>query len=472
MSAALEPQAVQRAVAALWRGQGRPVEFEETITFGGTTRVYSSVRAPLRDDMGNLSGVVGVSTDIERKLLMEALKQADRSKDEFLAMLAHELRNPLAPIANATEIMALKTLEDDELLWCREVIERQVKHLTRLVDDLLDVSRISHGKVNLQREPIAVAEVVTRAIETSNPVIRARDQELLVEMPGEELMVYGDATRLAQVIGNLLNNAAKYSENGGRIWLIVEGLRRKKDEAPAEVLIRVKDEGTGISPELLPQLFELFAQGPHAMERAEGGLGVGLALVRRLVVMHGGSVSASSEGPRKGSEFAVRLPLCTEVPQVRAEVPEEPAPSPQGRRILIVDDNVDSATSLRLLLQRQGHEVRQAHDGLAGLAAAEEFRPDVLLLDIGLPEMNGYELARRIRAQPWGKDATLIALTGWSQDDVRGRTLEAGFDIHLIKPVDAAELMRLMKTLPLRRRQRGDLEPTSPRPRSGSPNTR
>jgi signal transduction histidine kinase/ActR/RegA family two-component response regulator len=423
--------------------RGLPIEFEETLSIDGVTYVLTSIKTPLKDEDEVPCGIVGVSTDVtERKRLIEALQQADRRKDEFLALLAHELRNPLAPIANAVELMRQKALQDEQLVWCRDVIDRQARHLTRLVDDLVDVSRIACGKINLQRQSVDVTDVIGRALETCRPVIDSRRQELVLALPGGRVEVHGDPLRLAQVVANLLNNAARYSDNGRKIWLQVEA-------AGGEVLIRVKDEGVGIPAELLSQLFELFTQGEPPLERAHGGLGVGLALVRRLVEMHGGSVTAHSEGRGKGSEFVVRLPLSQAVASAPA-----PAAIPEagvqagGRRVLIVDDNVDSARSLSLLLECKGYSVRMANDGLTGLSLASGFRPQIVLLDIGMPGMNGYDVARRIREQPWGKAAALIAVTGWSQAEARQRTQEAGFDAHVVKPLEPALLDKLLSTLP------------------------
>ena len=378
----------------------------------------------------------------ERARAQDALKEADRHKDEFLAVLAHELRNPLAPIRNAVEIMRRSALTDPQLAWSRDVIERQVKHLTRLVDDLLDVSRITRGNINLSREPVAVTTIVARAIETIQPLIAEQRHELTLDVPEEGLEVEGDLTRLTQVLGNLLNNAAKYTDPGGSIAL---GVRR----VGTDVDIRVRDNGIGIPPELLPRLFQLFTQVDGAAHRAQGGLGIGLALVRQLIQMHGGSVTAYSQGPGHGSEFLIRLPLRMrggrDVP-----LPEVPAaePTQRGHRILLADDNRDALDSLATLLQCDGHEVHTAGDGAEALEVAAECHPDVVLLDIGMPKLDGYEVARRIRAEPWGKKAVLIALTGWGQDEDRRRSREVGFDSHLVKPLDPEALSTLLARLP------------------------
>ena len=381
----------------------------------------------------------------ERARAEAALKEADRHKDEFLAVLAHELRNPLAPIRNAVEIMRRSSLSDPQLVWSRDVVERQVKHLTRLVDDLLDVSRITRGNINLSREPVSVATIVARAIETIQPLIAEQRHELAVDISDEVLEVEGDLTRLTQVLGNLLNNAAKYTDPGGSI--VVSAQR-----AGSDVDIRVRDNGIGIPPELLPRLFQLFTQVDAAAHRAQGGLGIGLALVRQLVQMHGGSVTAYSNGPGTGCEFLIRLPLRTR----RMRDPMEPNALPlthangakPGHRILLADDNQDALESLATLLQCEGHEVHTAGDGAEALEVAAQCRPNVVLLDIGMPKLDGYEVARRIRAEPWGKSTVLIALTGWGQDEDRRRSREVGFDSHLVKPLDPEALSTMLSRLP------------------------
>jgi signal transduction histidine kinase len=379
----------------------------------------------------------------ERARAEMALKEADRHKDEFLAVLAHELRNPLAPIRNAVEIMRRSALTDPQLAWSRDVIERQVKHLTRLVDDLLDVSRITRGNINLSREPVAVTTIVARAIETIQPLIADQRHELTVDVPEESLEVEGDLTRLTQVLGNLLNNAAKYTDPGGSIAVSAQ-------RVATDVEIRVRDNGIGIPPELLPRLFQLFTQVDGAAHRAQGGLGIGLALVRQLIQMHGGSVTAYSQGPGHGSEFLIRLPLRVRGyrnPPASSEEPLADA-APRGHRILLADDNRDALDSLATLLQCDGHEVHTAADGAEALEVAAACHPDVVLLDIGMPKLDGYEVARRIRAEPWGKSAVLIALTGWGQDEDRRRSREVGFDSHLVKPLDPEALSTLLARLP------------------------
>jgi signal transduction histidine kinase len=383
----------------------------------------------------------------ERGRIEQALKEADRHKDEFLAMLAHELRNPLAPIRNAVQIMRTKALPDPQLAWTRDVIDRQLGHLTRLVDDLLDVSRITRGKINVACEPLSLETLVARALETVSPLIAEKSHDLKVDLPADKLTVEGDLTRLTQVIGNILANAVKYTDPHGQILL------RVREDGPF-VEIRVRDNGIGIPPELLPRVFDLFTQVDHATERAPGGLGIGLALVRNLVEMHGGTVTAHSEGGNRGSEFVVRLPRV----QGRETPPSKPPPAsardgaaataPRGRRILIVDDNRDALESLATLMEMAGHEVATAADGEAALAIAARSQPEVVLLDLGLPRLDGYEVSRRIRAQEWGKHMVLVALTGWGQAEDRRRTREAGFDSHLVKPLNLDVLTELLQRLP------------------------
>ena len=370
----------------------------------------------------------------------DALRQADRHKDEFLAMLAHELRNPLAPIRNAVHLMRMKALQDPQMCLARDVIERQLSQLTRLVDDLLDVSRITRGKINLTRQPLKVSELIARAVETVEPIIQGRSQVLTVELPEQPPVVDGDCMRLTQAIANVLGNAAKYTDAGGSIVLQVCARAR-------DVEIRVRDTGIGIPAEVLPKIFDLFTQLDQRMERPQSGLGIGLALVRRLVEMHGGSVSAHSEGAGRGSEFVICLPLMTPavLPAVGDQLTAEcQAARPQHRRILVADDNLDALESLAALLALNGHEVHRAQDGAAALQAAMRHRPEVIFLDIGMPQMDGYEVARRIRAHEWGKEILLIAVTGWGQESDRQRSFAAGFDFHLVKPVDLEKLDQLL----------------------------
>jgi PAS domain S-box-containing protein len=423
----------------------RPVKGE--VPFTGTIgrRIYEYIFVPVVGEKGEVEAVAGTTRDVtDRKAQEETLKdqaerlkEADRRKDQFLAMLAHELRNPLAPIKNATQIFRLFGPADPNLERAGEMIERQVQQMSRLVDDLLDVSRITRGKITLHKEPLDLAGVIGQAVEVSRPLIDSRKHELSVSLPREPLRVKADATRLAQVVSNLLNNAAKYTEEGGHIHVILEA-------KPREAVVRVRDDGIGIPTELLSQVFDLFTQGDRSLARSEGGLGIGLTLVKSLVEMHDGIVEAHSEGPGKGSEFVVRLPrLETEsVPAVARWAPRFP-PSP-GRRVLVVDDNVDAAESLAMVLRAWGHEVETAYDGSVALKKAEQFRPQIVLLDIGLPRIDGYEVACRLREQAATRDAVLVALTGYGQDEDRRRAEDAGFDHHLTKPADLRILQSML----------------------------
>ncbi len=388
---------------------------------------------------GDLAARAGIALD--NALLVRDIQENDRRKDEFLAMLAHELRNPLAPVRHAVEVLRLSSSGRD-LAWARDVIDRQVTHLARLVDDLLDVSRITRGKIQLQPEPLQVGTVVASAVETSRPLIDAHQHRLTVSVPREPLQVHADPARLAQVLTNLLNNAAKYTPDGGQIWL---GAAAEN----GDVVFRIRDSGAGIPREMLSRVFDLFIQVDRSLERTQGGLGVGLTLVRRLVEMHGGSVQAFSEGPGRGSEFVVRLPLQGDQPAPAA--PEAPRPAEAEAalpgRVLVVDDNTDAAESLAMLLGISGHEVRVVHNGPDALEAAEDFHPEVVLLDIGLPGLDGYGVARRLRERPATRDVLLIAVSGYGQEEDRRRSREAGFDYHLIKPVDFADLQQLIPAL-------------------------
>jgi CheY-like chemotaxis protein/two-component sensor histidine kinase len=358
-------------------------------------------------------------------------------------MLAHELRNPLAPIRNAVQLLQLIGPPEPRLRQLRDMMDRQVRHLTRLVDDLLDVSRISRGKLELRKERVALSAVVRSAVETARPLIDAGKHELSIVEPPTSPAVEADLVRLAQAVANLLNNSARYTPERGHIVLAVE-----MDQSQA--VIRVQDDGAGIPRHMLARVFEVFTQVDRRVERAQGGLGIGLALVQRLVEMHGGTVEARSEGEGKGSEFIVRLPLAAE-----AAEPEQPTMVPDGaqgmegprRRILVVDDNQDSADSLRQVLEFIGHDVRAVYDGRSALEIVAALQPDVVLLDIGLPGMSGYEVARKMREMPELRGVFLVAQTGWGQDKDRRKTKEAGFDVHLVKPVRLEALERLLATL-------------------------
>jgi signal transduction histidine kinase len=369
----------------------------------------------------------------ERQKALDALLEADRRKDEFLAMLAHELRNPLAPIRNAVEILRIS--EDRSVRErARELVGRQVQHLARLVDDLLEVSRITQRKVVLKRGPVQLSTVVDSAVEVARPAFEALGHELIVIMPGEDPWLDADAVRLSQVIGNLLHNAGKFTPRGGRIVLEARLL-------PGELEIVVSDNGVGIAPDVLPSVFDLFSQADRSLERSQGGLGIGLSLVKGLVEMHGGTVAAHSAGIGKGSSFTIRIPMREGVAAPIAASPvAEKLPRHASRRVLIVEDNADSAESLTLLLRGRGHQVRVVNDGRDAVGAALEFLPEVILLDIGLPGLDGFDVARALRTRPEIGSARLIALSGYGQQRDRERSAAAGFDMHLVKPVDPGKL--------------------------------
>ncbi len=371
----------------------------------------------------------------DRKQAEEGMQQADKRKDEFLATLAHELRNPLAPIRNGLELLKLTT---DPLKWeqARGMMERQLDHMVRLVDDLLDISRITQNRLELRRSPVEFSTLVQNAIEIARPLIEANGHTLSVSTPSWPIYLNADPTRLAQVFGNLLNNSAKFTNPGGHISLNAEC-------EGDEIVVTVKDSGIGIAPESLPRLFEMFSQVDGSLERARGGLGIGLALVKGLTEAHNGKVEVRSAGLGEGCTFVVRLPMAVPKPG-QIGMPEKESQTASAKRILIVDDNRDGAASLAMLLKVLGNETRTAHDGLQGVEVAESFRPDAIVLDIGLPQLNGYEVCRRIRAQQWGKQILIVAATGWGQEEDRRRSKEAGFDHHFVKPVDAAQFINLL----------------------------
>jgi PAS domain S-box-containing protein len=376
---------------------------------------------------------------IENARLYAEVQAADRSKDEFLAVLAHELRNPLAPIRNSLHILRLSGDLTPATEHVQEVLERQVNHLVRLVDDLLEISRISQGKFELRKEPVELASVIVSAVETSRPLIDEARHQLAISIPPQPLMLEADGVRVAQIVANLLNNAAKYTDAGGQIWLTAQ-------QEAGQIVIAVRDTGIGIDPKQLPHVFEMFAQIQSAGRRAGGGLGIGLTLVKRLTEMHGGSVEAKSEGLGHGSEFIIRLPLAKKTLVARSsEPPKAERPRPlAGRRILVVDDNRDAADSLAMFLKFLGAGVQVAYDATTALSALGAFRPTIVLLDIGMPLIDGYEAARRIRAMPEGQAVLLVAMTGWGQDEDRRRTADAGFDHHLVKPVDPTQLQNVL----------------------------
>ena len=420
---------------------GTPFEMEFKLRgHDGVFRWFLTRVRPMRDAAGQIVRWVGINTDIddqkraemERGELLEQAQAAARAKDEFLAMLGHELRNPLAPIVTALQLLRLRGSDAGERE--RNIIERQVQHLIRLVDDLLDVSRITRGTLDLRKQRTEIAEVVARGIEIAKPLLEQRRQRLDVQMPRRGLAVHGDPSRLAQIVSNLLTNAAKFTDPSGSIFVTAA---RESDV----VVLRVRDTGVGISGEMLPSIFEAFVQERQALDRSQGGLGLGLAIVRSLVLAHGGDVEAHSEGPGRGAEFVVRLPALE--PMVAVEEPEPPSRSNvdgHGQRVLVVDDNEDAATLLAMALEGLGHEVRVAHDGPSALSVVQTFTPDVAFLDIGLPAMDGYELAAQLRARPALERVRLVALTGYGQQSDRETSHRAGFSAHLVKPVELAEI--------------------------------
>jgi PAS domain S-box-containing protein len=424
--------AAERMLVA--RGQALPGVETARMTKSGERVDVSLSAAPLRGSKGVVTGVLLLFSDVtERRRAEQSLREADRAKNEFLSTLAHELRNPLSPIRNATEIMRLRGEPSPELRWALDVIDRQLQHMTRLVDDLLDISRITMNRMELRRQRIELAEILQDAVEASKPLLDECEHRLSVNVD-PQIVVDADRDRLAQVVANLLDNAAKYTARGGAIQLSA-----MRDGTQAVIVVR--DSGIGIPRDQLASIFEMFTQLSPPLERGAGGLGIGLTLAKRLVKMHGGTVEARSGGPGRGSEFTIRLPIAE--PQ-RSEDARASVARPVPRtslRVLVVDDKEDSAKSLAMLLEMTGNQVRVAHDGVAAVREAEQFRPHAMLLDIGMPRMNGYDAARAIRREPWGRDIYLIALTGWGQEIDRLRSREAGFDQHLVKPVAPAEIL-------------------------------
>jgi PAS domain S-box-containing protein len=399
--------------------------------------------SPVLDRAGRIIGASKVARDItDRRRVEQALRDADKRKDQFIAMLAHELRNPLAPLRNGLQVMRLANTDRQTVAQAQSMMERQLGHMVRLIDDLLDISRINRNKMDLRRSRVLLSDVISSAVETSRPVIDANRHELHVSLPDEPIRLDADLTRLAQVFSNLLTNSAKYTKPGGHIWLAAE-------RCDAHAVITVRDNGIGIPAEAMPRIFDMFSQVDRNIEGSMEGLGIGLALVKALVEMHEGVVTAHSDGPGKGSSFTIRLPLIAGELAIGVPDPEPPAPASKGtnQRILVVDDNRDSANSMAVMLKLTGNQVHTAFDGLEALKAAESYRPDVILMDVGMPRMNGYEAARRIREQDWGAGIAIIALTGWGQEDDKQRSRRAGCDGHLVKPVDLVELEGLLKQL-------------------------
>ena len=436
--------------------KGCSEEFQDWITLSGGEGSLAQLYLGLRPVREGALGLCIMVTDLTEqrhyeelqrtqealRASEEALMAADRRKDEFLATLAHELRNPLAPIRNATQILQTKGPAIPELEWARGVIQRQVQVMARLLEDLLDVSRISRQRLELRTELLDIKSVVDAALETSRPVIEAAGHELTVSVPTAPLRLMGDPVRLEQVLSNLLNNAAKYTEDSGRIALTVA-------QDGSEIVISVRDNGIGIDEAMLPDLFRIFSQQRGTQGGSQEGLGIGLSLVQGLIELHGGSVGAHSDGPGKGSEFIVRLPMAVDTPAEGAGIVEsdEVRPTSARYRLLIADDNRDCADSLAMLLQVMGHEVETAYAGDQAVEIAERMRPDAILLDLGMPKLDGYETCRTIRTKPWGREVVLIALTGLGQEEDRRRTQEASFDLHLVKPVDSADLLKVLASV-------------------------
>ena len=421
------------------REVGRAEDERWHVRKDGSRLWASGVVTPLRDESGELQGFAKILRDItERKRSEEQLAEANQRKDEFLAMLAHELRNPLAPILNVIQIFKQEGDGKQHLKEATGMVERALGRIVRIVDDLLDVSRITRGKIELRKERLSLQTAVQQAVESVRPLVESRKHELTVSLPPEAVWLDADPVRIEQVLVNLLNNAAKYTEPGGKIRVSAERLGN-------DCVLRVKDNGIGIAAELLPRIFELFVQADKSLDRAQGGLGIGLTLVKRLVEMHGGAVEAHSGGIGEGSEFVVRLRAVPEVAGLKPEdAPPQQAKPGKALRILVVDDNVDTAESLAMLLRLVGHQVRTEHTGPKGLQAAVSEKPDVVLMDIGLPGMDGCQVAERIREHQDLKAMRLIAISGYGQEADQRRCEKAGFSHHLVKPVDPAKLQELL----------------------------
>ena len=439
-------QEEDRIIATLKEGK-RVDHFEtERKRRDGRRIPVSLTISPIYDDTGRVIGASKIARDVtDRKRMEDDLRQlaanlalTDQRKDEFLATLAHELRSPLAPLSNMIEVLKRSEKEPVKAAQARDTIDRQLRHLVRLVDDLLDLNRITYNRLELRRSEIPLTPIIQQAVEASRPLIDSSRHELRVNLPPNPIYVNADPNRLAQVFGNLLHNSAKYTPPGGRISVTAE---RRDDEA----VVTVRDTGSGIPADKLDRIFEMFLQLDPSPERAQGGLGIGLTLVKRIAQMHGGTVEARSEGEGRGAEFLVRLPAMKEAPKgaTPAQVEENAAPS---TRILIVDDNRDSADSLAMLLSLAGHQTFVANDGVEAVEAAERHRPETILLDVGLPRMNGHDVCRKIREKPWGQDMMIVAMTGWGQDEDRRKTHDAGFDGHLVKPVNYPALLELLRS--------------------------
>jgi PAS domain S-box-containing protein len=438
-----DPAELPRVLAGWRAALARGEPWEDTFPLrrhDGQMRWHLSRAVPVRDDQGRVTRWFGTNTDITDRIEVEAaLKEADRRKDQFLAMLAHELRNPLAPVLNGLQVLRLSQADREVAEQTRGMIERQIRHLTRLVDDLLDVSRITQGRVPIRRERIDLAKLVRTTAEDRRPLLEQAGLTLVLEVAEGPVWVAGDETRLAQVLNNLLDNAAKFRDGGDSVTV---GLT--VDEGRRQAVLHVQDRGIGIAPELFPRLFEVFAQGDRSLDRSRGGLGVGLSVVKGLVRLHGGEVHAASRGPGQGASFTVRLPLKDEQKVLTDGPVALPRPAAERLRILVVEDSRDAADSLRTLLELLGHHVAVAYSGPEGVKRARECRPDVVLCDIGLPGLDGYAVADELRHDPTTATVRLIAITGYGQEEDRRRARQAGFDHHLTKPVDPAALQPLL----------------------------
>jgi PAS domain S-box-containing protein len=428
--------------------KGRASDDRWHVRKDGTYFFASGITTALRDAQGTLQGFIKIMRDrTDRKRLeeelhnrAEALARADREKDEFLAVLAHELRNPLAPVFYALRLLDEKPLDDPQRWYLRRIVDRQMRRLARLIDDLLDISRIRTGKVELRKARIELSAAVHHVVEIVRPLCEDRGITLSIELPAEPIWLEADVTRLEQVLSNLLSNAVKFTEDKGAISIAAEREGR-------EVAVRVRDNGVGIAPDLLPRIFDLFTQGDRTLDRSRDGLGIGLTLSQKLVELHGGTIEAHSEGVGTGSEFVVRFPALLETAPPDEEPERVAGSAKHSLRVLVVDDSEDTADTMGTLLEMSGHAVQVAHSGPAALEAAATFHPDVVLLDIGLPGLDGYQVAERLRANPAMADVTIIAASGYGQEEDRRRSVEAGIDRHLVKPVDLKELQDLLATV-------------------------
>lgn len=406
--------------------QGRPIHISLTVS-------------PIRNAQNQIIGASKIARDItDRKRIEAALLEEDKRKDQFIALLAHELRNPLAPLRNGLQVLRMAGSDPKVLAQARDMMERQLGHMVRLIDDLLDISRISQNKMELRRSRVLLADVISSAVETAASAIDQGKHRFSISLPPEPIHLDADLTRLSQVFSNLLTNSAKYTEPGGCIWLVAE-------QRGDEVVVSVRDNGTGIPPESIARVFDMFSQVDRSIERSTGGLGIGLALVKGLVEMHGGRVKAESAGQGQGSTFTVTLPVLNTASPAAGAAPDKQTPADRHkRRILVVDDNRDAADSLTTILKLIGNEVRTAYDGFEAVELAESFQPQIILMDIGMPNLNGYDAAQRIRAEMWGQDIVIVALTGWGQEMDRIQSREAGCNGHLVKPVNLADLEQML----------------------------